>query len=68
MKRKKLSLAFYKEKMIKMLNTMILMTVDKVNEWKEKFANKDLKESDKMDIIKEVADHIMECVEACVFG
>ena len=67
-KRKKLSHAFYKEKIVKMLNIIIHRTSDKVEVWKQKYADKYLPYSEKMNIIKEIADHVMECIEACVFG
>ena len=63
-KRKTLSAAFYKEKMIKMLNFIIQFTDKKVEEWKNKYADKQVT----MNLGREVSDHIMECIHICVFG
>ena len=43
-KRKHLSSAFYKDKMIKMLHKIIYLTQSRVEEWKKEYANKDDKE------------------------
>ena len=41
-KRKKLSMAFYKDKLIKMLNSISNLTINKVQIWKDKFADKEI--------------------------
>jgi len=51
--------------MSNLLNTVLDLTAHKVEEWKLKYAD----QSDKhINIIKEIADLIMNSVQACIFG
>jgi cytochrome P450 len=60
-KRKHLSSAFYKDKLLPMMNTVISVTNQTVQNWK-----KSSKKS--IDLTAEVSDLVTECVLQCVFG
>jgi cytochrome P450 len=60
-KRKHLSSAFYKEKLLPMMNTVISVTNQTVHKWKN-LPNKSI------DLTAEVSDLVTECVLQCVFG
>ena len=63
-KRKHVSSAFYKDRMVKMLTVIADMTYHRIEEWKEKFA----KGGEEMVLVKEVSLLIMDCIACTVFG
>ena len=63
-RRKHLSTAFYKEKMIKMIDLAAKVAFDRVESWKKEYVGKD---KDFL-IFREPADLAMDCILACVFG
>ena len=63
-KRKHLSAAFYKEKMIAMLDSISELAFDRVSEWKRDYAGQDREFA----LIRSPADLLMDCIQACVFG
>ena len=63
-KRKHLSAAFYKEKMVKMIDIVAAMAFEKVQAWKGDYAGTDKD----FHLFKEPADMVMDCIQASVFG
>lgn len=57
-------MAFYKDKMIKMLDIISELTFDRIEKWKISYIGTN---TDMM-LVKEVADLIMHCITATVFG
>ena len=64
MKRKSMSVAFYKEKLLKMIDIVKDCMGRKVGEWKEKF----VKTEQPMDLISEIASMLMMILLNCAFG
>ncbi len=58
-KRKRLSAAFYKDKLTPMMRTVVKFGLEKINEWKAKR---------EFEMCPEVTDLLTECVLQCVFG
>lgn len=63
-KRKSLSVAFYKEKMLKMIDIVKDCMRSSMIDWKEKYA----KTGTPMDIIEEVAKILIKVMLTCSFG
>jgi len=61
-RRKSLSGAFYKDKLIKMVEIVKGCMSEKVDEWREKFVNKD------MDLILETSRILVKVILSCTFG
>lgn len=64
-KRKSLSTAFYKEKMLKMLATVIELSLKRTEQW-----NKKLNSSGQVsvDLVEEIYEHVMTAMDSCIFG
>jgi len=64
LRRKHLSVAFYKEKMQANLRAITEKTCQKVDKWKSNCKNGPFE----MDIVKEILGLLMEIIQNCVFG
>jgi cytochrome P450 len=58
-KRKHLSVAFYRERMVKMLNMLTSMTESKVKQWTSDYADQEGKE---LNLIREISDLINDSI------
>ena len=63
-KRKHLSAAFYKDKMIQMLDSVANLTIDRVEKWKSEYVGT----GREFILNQQVSDHIMDSILFCVFG
>lgn len=64
-KRKSLSTAFYKEKMVKMLGTVIELSLKRTGEWNKKINNEGIIS---INLVDEIYEHIMTAMDSCIFG
>ena len=60
-----MSVAFYKDKMVSLLDTVADLSFDRITEWKRDYAGQPDKE---FLIIRQPSDLIMNCIQSCVFG
>lgn len=63
-KRKKISSAFYKDKLIKMFEVVKKTTLNKVEKWKMEIADKEKE----IDFIYELEQHLSQCIQGSLFG